>query len=191
MNSFSADGTRVLIGHSLAIQKVRRQIAKAAGSRSPVLLLGESGTGKEVVARLIHENGPKGPFVPIDCGALVGTLMESELFGHIKGSFTGAGESRRGLIAAADGGTAFLDEIGDLPLELQVKLLRLLQEREYRPVGSVQWHKVSVRRDLRHTSRPGAGSRRETLSPGSSITGSTWSAFTCRRCASARKTSLC
>ena len=144
-----------LVGQSLEIDSVRRLIAKAARNRLPVLLLGETGTGKEVVARAIHNANPRGQFVPIDCGALVGTLMESELFGHIKGSFTSATESRKGLVEMADGGTAFFDEIGDLPFEMQVKLLRLIQEREFRPVGSMQWRKVDLRiiaathRDLR------------------------------------------
>jgi DNA-binding NtrC family response regulator len=111
----------------------------------PVLLLGESGTGKEVVARSIYEQNPKGQFVPIDCGSLVGTLMESELFGHTKGSFSGAIENKKGLVELADGGTAFFDEIGDLPLEMQVKLLRLIQEREFRPVGALNWRKVDLR----------------------------------------------
>ena len=109
------------------------------------MLLGETGVGKEVVAQAIHEGNPSGNFVPIDCGSMVGPLMESELFGHTKGAFTGAGESKRGLIDLANGGTAFFDEIGDLSLELQVKLLRVLQEREYRPVGSLVRHKVDLR----------------------------------------------
>ncbi len=124
---------------------VRRMIEKAARNRLPVLLLGETGTGKEVVARAIHAANPRGRFVPIDCGSLVGTLMESELFGHAKGSFSGAVESKKGLVELADGGTAFFDEIGDLPLEMQVKLLRLLQEHEFRAVGSLQWHKIDLR----------------------------------------------
>ena len=134
-----------LVGCSPAIEGVRRMIAKAARNRLPVLLLGESGTGKEVVARSIHAANPVGQFVPIDCGSLVGTLMESELFGHTKGSFSGAVADKKGLVELADGGTAFLDEIGDLPLEMQVKLLRLVQEREYRAVGSLQWRKVDLR----------------------------------------------
>jgi len=144
-----------LVGQSPVIGFVRRLIEKASRHRLPVLLLGETGTGKEVVARAIHNTSPHGRFVPIDCGALVGNLMESELFGHVKGSFSGAIETKKGLIEIADGGTAFFDEIGDLPLEMQVKLLRLLQEREYRPVGSLQWRRVDPRiiaathRDLR------------------------------------------
>ncbi|SPE29170.1 Sigma54 specific transcriptional regulator, Fis family [Candidatus Sulfopaludibacter sp. SbA6] len=124
---------------------IRRLIEKASRNRLSVLLLGETGTGKEVVARAIHEANPRGQFVPIDCGSLVGTLMESELFGHVKGSFSGAVENKKGLVELADGGTAFFDEIGDLPLEMQVKLLRLIQESEFRAVGSLQWRKVDLR----------------------------------------------
>src|SRR5450759_349448 len=134
-----------LVGQSPQIASVRRLIGKAANNRLPVLLLGESGTGKEVVARAVHNANPRGQFVPIDCGSLVGTLMESELFGHAKGAFSGAVENKRGLVELADGGTAFFDEIGDLPLEMQVKLLRLIQEREFRAVGSLQWRKVDLR----------------------------------------------
>ncbi len=134
-----------LIGESTAIRRIREQIPRFAASRSPVLLLGETGVGKEVVARAIHDANPAGQFVPIDCGSIVGTLMESELFGHTKGAFTNAGEARKGLIELANGGTAFFDEIGDLPLEMQVKLLRVLQEREYRPVGSTTRYKVDLR----------------------------------------------
>ncbi|HVN05418.1 MAG TPA: sigma-54 dependent transcriptional regulator [Bryobacteraceae bacterium] len=134
-----------LVGQSPQVCEIRRLIEKLGRSHAPVLLLGESGTGKEVVARAIHAANPCGEFVPIDCGALVGPLVESELFGHTKGAFTGAAEAKRGLIEVADGGTAFFDEIGDLPLDMQVKLLRLLQEREFRPVGSLKQHKVNIR----------------------------------------------
>jgi DNA-binding NtrC family response regulator len=133
------------VGQSQQIASIRRLIKKASVNRLPVLLLGESGTGKEVVARAIHDANPRGQFVPIDCGSLVGTLMESELFGHVKGAFSGAVDNKRGLVELADGGTAFFDEIGDLPLEMQVKLLRLIQEREFRAVGSLQWRKVDLR----------------------------------------------
>ncbi len=133
------------VGRSPRILQLREQIEKLAFRRSPVLLQGESGTGKEVVARSLYNANPRGNFVPIDCGSLVGPLMESELFGHAKGSFTGAGEAKKGLIDLANNGTAFFDEIGDLPLELQVKLLRVLQEREYRPVGSLQRFQVDIR----------------------------------------------
>jgi DNA-binding NtrC family response regulator len=134
-----------MVGFSSKIGAVRRLIEKASRNRLPVLLLGESGSGKEVVARAIHDANPRGQFVPIDCGSLVGTLMESELFGHVKGSFSGAIDNKKGLVELADGGTAFFDEIGDLPLEMQVKLLRLIQEREFRPVGGLQWRKVDLR----------------------------------------------
>src|ERR1700687_2873988 len=144
-----------LVGQSPQICSVRRTIEKASRNRLPVLLLAETGTGKEVVARAVHNANPRGQFVPIDCGSLVGTLMESELFGHVKGAFSGAADNKRGLVELADGGTAFFDEIGDLPLDMQVKLLRLIQEHECRAVGSLQWRKVDLRiiaathRDLR------------------------------------------
>ncbi len=134
-----------LVGQSPQMAVIRRLIEKASVHRLPVLLTGESGTGKEVVARAIYNANPRGQFVPIDCGSLVGTLMESELFGHVKGAFSGAVDNKRGLVELADGGTAFFDEIGDLPLEMQVKLLRLLQEGEFRAVGSLQWRKVDLR----------------------------------------------
>jgi DNA-binding NtrC family response regulator len=134
-----------LVGESAPIASVRRLIEKASRNRLPVLLLGESGTGKEVVARAIHNASPRNRFVPIDCGSLVGTLMESELFGHVKGAFSGAVDNKKGLVELASGGTAFFDEIGDLPLEMQVKLLRLIQEKEVRPVGATDWRKVDLR----------------------------------------------
>src|SRR5579871_6395046 len=137
--------THGLVGESPEIEAVRRMIEKASRTRLPVLLLGETGTGKEVVARALHNASPRGQFVPIDCGSLVGTLMESELFGHAKGSFSGAIENKRGLVELADNGTAFFDEIGDLPLEMQVKLLRLIQEHEFRPVGAATWRSVDLR----------------------------------------------
>ena len=145
MPSSSAEWPHGLVGRSPQISDVRRLIEKAARARLPVLLLGESGTGKEVVARAIHETAPRGRFVPIDCGSLVGSLMETELFGHVKGSFSGAVESKKGLVEMADGGTAFFDEIGDLPLEMQVKLLRLIQEREFRAVGGLHSRKIDLR----------------------------------------------
>src|ERR1700685_2782060 len=133
------------VGHSPRILQIKSQIEKLGPRRSPVLIQGESGTGKEVAARSIYNVAPRGHFVPIDCGSLVGTMMESELFGHVRGAFTGANETKRGLIELANGGTAFFDEIGELPIELQVKLLRVLQEQELRPLGSLQRIKIDVR----------------------------------------------
>src|ERR1700755_1503596 len=118
------------LGRSPRIVQLRAQIAKIGMTRTPVLIQGESGTGKEVAARTLFNGAPRGQFVPIDCGSLVGTMMESELFGHVRGAFTGAVDAKRGLIDLANGGTAFFDEIGELPLEMQVKLLRVLQEQE-------------------------------------------------------------
>jgi len=126
-----------LLGASPAMQNMRDMIARVARSQAPVHIFGESGTGKELVAKLIHESGPRrdGPFVPVNCGAIPTELMESELFGHKRGSFTGAVSDKKGLIQSAEGGTLFLDEIADLPLHMQVKLLRVIQEKSVRPVG--------------------------------------------------------
>lgn len=136
-----------LIGRTPAMDQLRSQISKLARSQAPVFIHGESGTGKEVVARLIHGSGPraKGPFVPVNCGAISPELMESEFFGHVKGSFTGAATDKQGLFQAAHGGTLFLDEIAELPLAMQVKLLRAIQERAVRPVGAAAEHNVDVR----------------------------------------------
>src|SRR6266436_3443962 len=131
------DVRHVLVGQSPRTRQVLHLIEKLGKCRWPALLLGETGTGKEVVARSIHNISPAGPFVTIDCSSMVGPLMESELFGHVKGAFTGAVGQKIGLIETADGGTAFFDEIGELPLDLQAKLLRVLQEKEFRPVGSL------------------------------------------------------
>jgi two-component system response regulator AtoC len=136
-----------IIGTSANIQDVLRMISRLKDTRTPVLIAGESGTGKELVARAIHFRGTMAqtPFVAVDCGSLVPTLMESELFGYEKGAFTGAMKSKAGLFQAANGGTIFLDEIGELPLEMQAKLLRVLQEKEVRPVGSNEKVAVDVR----------------------------------------------
>ncbi len=152
-----------IAGTSAKVQDVMRMVSRLKETRTPVLISGESGTGKELVARAIHFRGPLAqmPFIAVDCGALVPTLMESELFGHEKGSFTGALKSKAGLFYAANGGTIFLDEIGELPLEMQAKLLRVLQEKEVRPVGSNQKIPVDVRviaatnRDLEAAYRAG------------------------------------
>lgn len=136
-----------LIGTSPEMEKVYRILSKVAHSTHPVLILGESGTGKEMVARSIHMNGPHAskPFIPVDCGSLVPNQIESELFGYVKGAFPGANRAKEGLLAAADGGTVFLDEIGELPMDLQAKLLRALQEKEVRPVGSNHAVPISAR----------------------------------------------
>ena len=136
-----------IVGSSAKIQDVLRMISRLKDTRTPVLVTGESGTGKELVARAIHFRGlfASRPFVAVDCGSLVPTLIESELFGYEKGAFTGALKSKAGLFQSANGGTIFLDEIGELPLEMQAKLLRVLQEREVRPVGSNVKVKVDVR----------------------------------------------
>ena len=136
-----------LVGDSPVMVKLRKQINKVARTRTPVLISGESGTGKERVALLIHlaSGQADGPFLPVNCGAIPNELLESEFFGHIKGSFTGANRDREGLFRAANGGTLFLDEIADLPLAMQVKLLRAIQERKIRPVGGDKEIDIDVR----------------------------------------------
>src|ERR1700692_4101813 len=136
-----------LLGASAAMQHMREMIGRVARSQAPVHIFGESGTGKELVAKLIHESGPRrdGPFVPVNCGAIPTELMESELFGHKRGSFTGAVSDKKGLIQSAEGGTLFLDEIADLPLHMQVKLLRVIQEKAVRPLGEQLEVGVDVR----------------------------------------------
>lgn len=140
-------GPAPLLGEAPAMHDLRALIARVARSQAPVLITGESGTGKELVARLIHGAGTRGaaPFVPVNCGAIPAELMESELFGHRRGSFTGATADRPGLILSAEGGSLFLDEIGELPMPLQVKLLRVIQERAVRPVGGTEELAVDVR----------------------------------------------
>ena len=139
------ENLKVLIGQSPRMLQLQRMIDKLGRCRWPVLVLGDTGTGKEVVARSIHSVLNDGPFVTIDCSSMVGPLMESELFGYVKGAFTGANNTKAGLIELANGGTAFLDEIGELPLELQAKLLRVLQEKEYRPVGGLTQKRADFR----------------------------------------------
>jgi two-component system response regulator HydG len=143
----SRQGFANIIGRTPDMEKLYRIIAKAGQSSHPVLILGESGTGKELVAKSIHFAGifRNKPFIPVDCGSLVPTLIESELFGHVRGAFTGATHPKDGLLAIAEGGTVFLDEIGELPVDLQAKLLRAIQEKEIRPVGSVKRVPINVR----------------------------------------------
>jgi two-component system response regulator PilR (NtrC family) len=145
-DSGAQSGTR-LQGDSPAMQQLRDMVDKVSRSQAPVHISGESGTGKELVARLIHDSGPRkdGPFVPVNCGAIPAELMESEFFGHRKGSFTGAVSDNAGLVQSASGGTLFLDEIADLPLAMQVKLLRVIQEKTVRPVGSSEEESVDAR----------------------------------------------
>jgi two-component system response regulator HydG len=140
-----SQGLGAMIGRSAEMEKLYRILSKVAQSLHPVLILGESGTGKELVARTIHAHGPNAqkPFLPVDCGSLVPSLIESELFGYVKGAFTGALRSKDGLLVSAEGGTVFLDEIGELSLDLQARLLRALQEREVRPVGAT--HRVPIK----------------------------------------------
>jgi len=153
-----------LIGVSERMQRVYKIIQKVSLHEYPVLILGESGTGKELVAKSVHFSGPRKdrPFAPVDCSALVPTLIESELFGYVKGAFTGAQQGKQGLLEAAQGGTLFLDEIGDMPVDLQAKLLRALQEREVKPVGSTERRRIDVRiiaatnRDLESAIKTGA-----------------------------------
>ncbi len=160
----SKQGFGGIVGGAPEMEKLYRMIAKAAQSTHPVLILGESGTGKEMVARSIHFSGPfrDKPFIPVDCGSLVPTLIESELFGYVKGAFTGAVQAKEGLLAMAEGGTVFLDEIGEMPVDLQAKLLRAIQEKEIRPVGSTKRITINVRilaatnRDLEQAVAQGA-----------------------------------
>lgn len=143
----SGEGASRLLGESPAMQRLREMIEQVARSQAPIHISGESGTGKELVARLIHESGPRkdGPFVPVNCGAIPTELMESEFFGHRKGAFTGAVSDKAGLVQSANAGTLFLDEIADLPLSMQVKLLRVIQEQTIRPVGAAKEESVDIR----------------------------------------------
>ncbi len=140
-------GKAQLLGESATIERLRHTVGKVARSQAPVHITGESGTGKELVARMIHEQGSRAeaPFVPVNCGAIPSELMESEFFGHRKGSFTGAVNDKTGLFQSAEGGTLFMDEIADLPLPMQVKLLRVIQEKTLRPIGQTAEVPVDVR----------------------------------------------
>ena len=152
-----------LLGRTPAMTGVYKQIAHAASADAPVLIIGESGTGKELVARAIHQHGNRSdrPFVPINCGALTETLLESELFGHVKGSFTGAVADTKGVFQTAHTGTVFLDEVGEMSPALQVKLLRVLQEGEVRPVGASRAVTVTCASSRRPTWTSSAGRRRQ------------------------------
>src|SRR6184192_2555983 len=143
----TADFAPRLLGSSAAMEQLREMIVRVARSQAPVHICGESGTGKELAARMIHESGARreGPFVPVNCGAIPTELMESELFGHKRGSFTGAVADKKGLVQSAEGGTLFLDEVADLPLHMQVKLLRVVQEKTVRPIGEPREESVDVR----------------------------------------------
>jgi len=143
----SDDDPGLLLGNSPEIKRLRSQVRKLARSQAPVFISGESGSGKELVARMIHLQGPRrdGPFIAVNCGAIPSELMESEFFGHKKGSFTGATDNKDGLFRSADGGTLFLDEVADLPLAMQVKLLRAIQEKAIRPVGETKEAAVDIR----------------------------------------------
>ena len=147
VDASSANDNSKLLGESAPMQELRDLVDRVARSQAPVHISGESGTGKELVAKLIHDSGPRaaGPFVPVNCGAIPTELMESEFFGHRKGSFTGAIKNKTGLIQSADGGTLFLDEIADLPLAMQVKLLRVIQEKTVRPVGASEEETANAR----------------------------------------------
>lgn len=146
-NADEQDDQVILFGESPALQKLTKQVKKLSRSQAPIYISGESGSGKELVARAIHSNGARssGPFIPVNCGAIPSELMESEFFGHRKGSFSGAHQDKEGLFKAADGGTLFLDEVADLPLDMQVKLLRAIQEKAVRAVGAENEEHVDVR----------------------------------------------
>ncbi len=157
------NGETGLTGNSPVMAQLREQIGRVARSQAPIFISGESGTGKELVARAIHYLGPRanGPFIPVNCGAIPAELMESEFFGHRKGSFTGAIHDKQGLFQAAEGGTLFLDEVADLPLAMQVKLLRCIQEKSVRPIGASEEKPIDVRilsathKNLRHEVQAG------------------------------------
>ena len=182
-----------LIGKSAAMKKVFEPSRRWRPTDATVLITGESGTGKELVARAIHAASPRRfhPLVTIHCGALTETLLESELFGHEKGAFTGAQYRKKGKFEVADGGTVFLDEIGDISLKTQTDLLRVLQEREIVRVGGNQQINVDFRVCRRHQQKPGDADRRRALPPRSVLSARTSSASSCRRCANAAKTFRC
>ena len=162
-----------IVGESIAIHKLLELIARVAPQETPVLILGESGTGKELVARALHRLSPRAarPFVAINCAALTENLLESELFGHEKGAFTGAVAQKKGKLEMAEGGTVFLDEIGELAPQLQAKLLRVLQQREFERVGGTPHPQARGPPDRRHQSRAGRTTSAAAPSARISITG--------------------
>jgi hypothetical protein len=172
------------------MERLREMIQRVARSQAPVHISGESGTGKELVARMIHGSGPRaeGPFVPVNCGAIPSELMESEFFGHKRGSFTGAVSDKDGLFQSAEGGTLFLDEVADLPLHMQVKLLRVIQEKTVRPIGE-QRETPSTCASCRPRTRTSATWWPSPNSAKTCTTASTSSRSACRRCASGATTS--
>jgi two-component system response regulator PilR (NtrC family) len=171
------------------MDRLREMILRVSRSQAPVHIYGESGTGKELVARMIHRSGPRaeGPFVPVNCGAIPSELMESEFFGHKRGSFTGAVTDKIGLIPSAEGGTLFLDEVADLPLHMQVKLLRVIQEKSVRPIGEQREAPIDVRILSPRTRTSPIWWRRRSFARTCSIA-SMSSNCACRRCANAPKT---
>ena len=182
-----------LVGTSGPMRQVFDQVAQVARTNTTVLIRGESGTGKELIAHAIHYNSLRAgkPFVKVSCGALPDTLIESELFGYEKGAFTGAHQRRKGRFELAEGGTLFLDEIGDINLQTQVKLLRVLQEREFERLGGTETIKVERPPDRRDQQVARDGDDRRARSARISTTASTSSRSSCRRCASGSRTSCC
>ncbi len=181
---------RASSGARRLMQQLREMIVRVARSQAPVHIFGESGTGKELVARLIHDSGARseGPFVAVNCGAIPTELMESELFGHKRGSFTGAVADKKGLVQSAEGGTLFLDEVADLPLHMQVKLLRVVQEKTVRPIGEVARRDRGRAHSFRHSQESRAARGRRAASAKTCSTASTSSRCACPACASAAKT---
>jgi two-component system response regulator PilR (NtrC family) len=186
------EGNR-LLGQSAAMAELRATIGQGRAQPGAGVHPGESGTGKELVARTIHASGARanGPFVPVNCGAIPAELMESEFFGHKKGSFTGAHADKEGLFQAADGGTLFLDEVAELPLHMQVKLLRAIQEKAVRPVGANAARVPVDVRILSATHKDLGRAGRKGASATTCTTASTSSSCACRRCASAARTCRC
>ena len=186
-------GLEHIIGRSAGLREVLDRVVRVAPSDATVLITGESGTGKELVARALHVSSRRGdrPFVPVNCAAITETLLESELFGHARGAFTGATRARRGLFEEANGGTLFIDEIGETAPGFQAKLLRALQDGEIRRVGESTPVQVDVRDHRRHQPGPAQGHRREALPRGPLLPAQRGAASASRRCASGWRTCRC